>query len=120
MKPVNAPAVRPPAATPIESQAPRASRSLAWAIAAASLLIVAALVRFYALELRPLHHDEGVNAYFLMQFVKEGQYRYDPANYHGPVLYYLALAITKLMGLSVFAMRLGPALFGVATVGLAL
>lgn len=101
-----------------ESQAPWpcASRPLAWLTAASSLLIVAALVRLYALELRPLHHDEGVNAYFLMQFFKEGQYHYDPTNYHGPVLYYLALAITKVCGLTVFAMRLGPALCGVATV----
>jgi len=38
----------------------------------------------------PLHHDEGVNGNFLVRLVREGAYNYDPANYHGPTLYYFA------------------------------
>ena len=115
-------AVRPSVIHLTDSQAKgrQAARSLAWLAAAGGLLIVAAWVRLYALELRPLHHDEGVNAYFMMQFLKEGKYHYDPANYHGPVLYYLAFVIARLQGLTVTAMRMGPALCGVATVWLAL
>jgi uncharacterized protein (TIGR03663 family) len=88
---------------------------------------VAAFARLYMLELKPLHHDEGVNGFFLMNLYREGVYHYDPANYHGPTLYFFALVITKLKafifgepGLTTVAVRLVPALFGTATVWLAL
>lgn len=55
-----------------------------------------------------------------MRLYKEGFYQYDPTNYHGPTLYYFALAALRLLGLTTFALRLVPALFGVATVGLVL
>jgi uncharacterized protein (TIGR03663 family) len=97
-----------------------AAQSFAWLAVAGGILIAAAVVRLYALELRPLHHDESVNAFFMMRLFKEGGYQYDPANYHGPTLYYLALVAAHAQGLTIFAMRLVPALCGVATVGLAL
>jgi uncharacterized protein (TIGR03663 family) len=84
------------------------------------VLLVAAIIRFYALELRPLHHDEGVNGFFLTRLFREGKYEYDPANYHGPTLYYLALPPAFAIGLNTIAIRLVPALFGLATVGLVL
>src|SRR5689334_9676279 len=92
----------------------------AWLAAAAAILAVAAFVRLYALELRPLHHDEGVNAYFITQLFNGGRYQYDPANYHGPTLYYLALVATRAQGLTIFAMRMVPAICGIATVWLVL
>ncbi len=98
-----------------------------WWIASLSILAVAAFVRLYALDLKPLHHDEGVNGFFLTTLYRDGVYHYDPTNYHGPTLYYFALAITKLKallfgesGLSTVAVRLVPAFFGIATVWLAL
>lgn len=98
-----------------------------WWIASLGILAVAAFIRLYALDLKPLHHDEGVNGFFLTTLYREGVYHYDPTNYHGPTLYYFALAITKLKaflfgepGLSTIAVRLVPALFGIATVWLAL
>lgn len=98
-----------------------------WLIASLSLLAVAAFVRLYALDLKPLHHDEGVNGFFLTNLYREGVYQYNPENYHGPTLYFFALAIAKLKallfgesGLSTIAVRLVPALFGIATVWLAL
>lgn len=98
-----------------------------WWIASLGILAVAAFVRLYALDLKPLHHDEGVNGYFLTTLYRDGVYQYNPTNYHGPTLYYFALAITKLKallfgesGLSTIAVRLVPALFGIATVWLAL
>src|SRR5687768_392427 len=36
-----------------------------WWIASLAILVVAAAVRLYALELKPMHHDEGVNGHFL-------------------------------------------------------
>jgi len=102
----------------------------AWFIASAAILLVAAFLRLYDLNLVPLHHDEGVNGNFLVRLVREGYYHYDPANYHGPTLYYFAAVfpwILKLLfgaeaqnnhGLTTVAIRCVPALFGIATIGL--
>ena len=67
-----------------------------------------------------MHHDEGVNGFFLTNLVRNGIYKYDPSNYHGPTLYYLTLPSIVLFGLSTFAVRLVTALFGIATVALIL
>ncbi len=111
---------------PVQPDAPEISPRVWW-IASLSILAVAAFVRLYALDLKPLHHDEGVNGFFLTTLYRDGVYHYDPTNYHGPTLYYFALATTKLKallfgesGLSTVAVRLVPAFFGIATVWLAL
>jgi len=67
-----------------------------------------------------MHHDEGVNGFFLTNLVRNGVYKYDPSNYHGPTLYYLTLPSIVVFGLSTFAVRLVTAFFGVATVALIL
>jgi uncharacterized protein (TIGR03663 family) len=77
---------------------------------------VAIFLRFYLLEIKPLHHDEGVNSHFLLALIREGKYKYDPANYHGPSLYYFTLLSVKLLGESEFALRFFPAICGVFTV----
>ena len=104
-----------------------------WQVASISILAAAAFLRLYALTLKPLHHDEGVNGFFLTRLFREGVYQYDPANYHGPTLYYFAVVIPKLTSklasvfpslaqhsLNTFVIRLVPAAFGVATVWLVL
>ena len=94
-----------------------------------AILLIAAALRLYDLNLVPLHHDEGVNGNFLVRLVREGAYKYDPENYHGPTLYYFAALfpwITRLLfgvaardhyGLTTFTIRLVPAVFGLATIG---
>ena len=67
-----------------------------------------------------MHHDEGVNGFFLMNLVRNGAYRYDPSNYHGPTLYFLSLPSVTLFGLNTIALRLVTAFFGIANVGLIL
>lgn len=86
--------------------------------AAAFLLAVAAaiLLRFYWIGIKPFHHDESVNSYFLLDLWRNGNYKYNPENYHGPTLYYFALAAVKAFGLNDFALRLTPAVWGVLTV----
>ncbi len=79
-------------------------------------VIVAAYLRFYLLEIKPLHHDEGVNSHFLLSLIKDGQYKYDPANYHGPSLYYFTFLSVKILGESELALRFFPAVCGVLTV----
>ena len=79
-------------------------------------VITGAWFRFYQLELKPLHHDEGVNSHFLLNLANFGNYRYDPENYHGPTLYYFALISLRLFGESEFALRFIPAIFGMLTI----
>jgi uncharacterized protein (TIGR03663 family) len=100
---------------------------LAWRIASLTILAGAAFIRLYELGLKPMHHDEGVNGFFLTKLYNTGVYNYDPTNYHGPTLYYFALIPVKLnaflfggSGLSTVAVRLVPAIFGIATVWLVL
>ena len=104
----------------------------AWLIAAASVFVLGAFLRLYDLPLVPLHHDEGVNGNFLVRLVRDGIYQYDPANYHGPSLYYFAAIIPWTIrflfgvnaqnsyGLTTFNIRLVTALFGLGTIWLVL
>ena len=101
-----------------------------WKFGVIGIFIVAAILRSYDLNLVPLHHDEGVNGNFLVRLVREGAYRYDPENYHGPTLYYFSAIIpwaTRLFfgtaardnyGLTTFTIRLVTVVFGLATIGL--
>jgi uncharacterized protein (TIGR03663 family) len=79
-------------------------------------VIVAFWVRFAHIGIKPFHHDEGVNSYFLLNLANHGAYKYDPTNYHGPTLYYFALVALKILGESDLALRFTPALFGSLTV----
>lgn len=88
------------------------------AAAALALTALGAFLRFNDIDLRPFHHDEGVNGFFLTRLVREGAYAYDPSNYHGPSLYYLSLPLVGLFGLSDLAVRGTVAAFGVLTLGL--
>lgn len=94
------------------------------------IFVIAAILRLYDLDLVPLHHDEGVNGNFLVRLVREGNYRYDPANYHGPTLYYFSALIPWIIkvlfgaaardkyGLTTFTIRLVTVVFGLGTIGL--
>jgi uncharacterized protein (TIGR03663 family) len=98
-----------------------------WWWSSLAILSVAALLRLLYLTQKPLHHDEGVNGLFLANLFRTGYYHYDPSNYHGPSLYYIAVvptAINNLFhwghGLSTFAIRYVTAAFGVGIVWLML
>ena len=98
-----------------------------WWWSSLCLLAAAALLRLLYLTQKPLHHDEGVNGLFLANLFRTGYYHYDPSNYHGPTLYYLAVLPTAINnvfhwghGLSTFAIRLVTAAFGVGVVWLML
>lgn len=87
-----------------------------WLASCAVITAIAAVLRFIALDLKPLHHDEGVNGYFLTTLFRDGIYKYDPANYHGPTLYYIALAFAKVFGLETVPIRASVAIWGVLVV----
>ncbi len=90
-----------------------------WLLGCFAVTAVATFLRFWQLELKPLHHDEGVNGFFLTSLFRDGIYKYDPSNYHGPDLYYFALAAAKMFGLNTLSIRGSVAIFGVLTVVLA-
>jgi uncharacterized protein (TIGR03663 family) len=94
-----------------------------WSALAFLLALGLALgLRLPALDRRPLHNDEGVNAAKLAALLERGDYRYDPHEYHGPTLHYFSLAIVWLTGardaaaLSDSRLRLAPVLFGVGLI----
>jgi uncharacterized protein (TIGR03663 family) len=103
-----------------------------WLICSLFIMAVGAMLRIYNLSLVPFHHDEGVNGNFLVRLVREGFYHYDPANYHGPTLYYFSAIVPWLLrllfgesaqnkyGLNTVTVRLVPALFGLGTIWLVL
>lgn len=81
-------------------------------------LLLGTWFRFSQLALKPFHHDEGVNSFFLLALARQGStaYRYNPENYHGPTLYYFVLTALRAFGESDFALRFWPCLFGVLTI----
>jgi uncharacterized protein (TIGR03663 family) len=82
----------------------------------ALIIFIAALLRFYHLDLKPFHHDEGVNGFFFLDLIRHGKYRYNPDNYHGPTLYFFTLLAGWIFGLTDFALRFWSALWGLLTV----
>jgi len=87
-----------------------------WIASCTAITILAAALRFISLGLKPFHHDEGVNGFFLTDLFRKGEYHYDPANYHGPTLYYIALAFAKVFGLETVPVRASVAIWGVLMV----
>lgn len=81
-------------------------------------VVIAAWLRLAQIGIKPFHHDEGVNSYFLLNLAHTGQYKYDPTNYHGPTLYYFALAALRIFGETDLALRLSPIVFGLLTVAM--
>jgi uncharacterized protein (TIGR03663 family) len=97
-----------------------ASSPILWWFGCFWVTAVAAFLRCYKLGLKPFHHDEGVNGFFLTTLVREGKYAYNPHDYHGPTLYFFAWVAAKLFGLNGIAVRMVPVVFGIATVVLVL
>lgn len=57
--------------------------------------VLALGIRLPQLDRRPLHNDEAINAWKLETLWSQGQYKYDPDEYHGPTLYYFSLPFLK-------------------------
>src|SRR5262245_24973688 len=86
----------PPSPQPQPSAPRRFLRLDALQWTAAAILLGAAIVRTYALSMKVLHHDEGVNGLFMASLFRTGYYHYDPSNYHGPTLYYFGWITTTV------------------------
>jgi uncharacterized protein (TIGR03663 family) len=79
-----------------------------------------ALLRFFLLAIKPPHFDEGINGWFVDQMVKNGFYKYDPTNYHGPLHFYVEFLFQTLLGRNVWALRLPVVLVSILCVWLTL
>lgn len=88
---------------------------LGWAVLL-GITAVAFYLRLEELDLKPMHHDEGVNSQFETSLVNQFRYRYNPYNFHGPLLYFLAYPVTKLFGIGPETMRIMPVIFGTLAV----
>ncbi len=79
----------------------------------AIIISLSIITRLSLLNIRPLHHDEGVNYFFAKQILTQGIFQYNPTNYHGPT-YFFAIAISfAVLGISEFSLRFPAAIFGI-------
>jgi uncharacterized protein (TIGR03663 family) len=85
-----------------------------------AILGIAVFLRFLLLGMKPPHFDEGINGWFVDQVVKNGFYRYDPTNYHGPLHFYVLLLFECLFGRNLWALRLPVVLVSIGCVWLTL
>ncbi|HZR78845.1 MAG TPA: glycosyltransferase family 39 protein, partial [Chthoniobacterales bacterium] len=84
------------------------------------IVALAAFLRLFLLGMKPPHFDEGINGWFVDQVVKNGFYKYDPTNYHGPLHFYVLLLSQTLFGRNLWALRLPVVLIGISSVWLTL
>src|SRR6266404_3133029 len=84
------------------------------------IIALAAFLRFFLLAIKPPHFDEGINGWFVDQMVKNGFYKYDPTNYHGPLHFYVEFLFQTLLGRNVWALRLPVVLVSTLCVWLTL
>jgi uncharacterized protein (TIGR03663 family) len=80
------------------------------------ILGLAIFLRLFLLGIKPPHFDEGINGWFVDQMMKNGFYRYDPTNYHGPLHFYVLLLSQSLFGRNVWALRLPVVLVSIGCV----
>src|SRR2546427_3575897 len=113
----SAPAEFPMLRSRLEQWKPQLAETdwIPWAI-----LGLAVFLRFFLLGIKPPHFDEGINGWFVDQVMKNGFYRYDPTNYHGPLHFYVLLLSESLFGRNLWALRLPVVLVSIACVWLAL
>lgn len=84
------------------------------------ILLVSICFRLTELEKRPMHGDEANQAVRTGLLMEQGVYHYDPADHHGPVLYYAALPFCRATT-NVFSetternFRIVPVLFSILT-----
>ena len=76
------------------------------------IVVLVLFSRFAFLDLRVLHHDEGVNYFFAEKILRGDGFQYDPGNYHGPLYFYLIFASFFVFGIGEFALRFPAAAFG--------
>ncbi len=98
----------------------RQTRISFYAAAAVLIVVLAFVVRIWALDVKPPHFDEGVNGTFVDAMRSAPGYHYDARNFHGPLHFYALAASSQIFGRGIWAMRLPTVLVGAASVALLL
>jgi len=84
----------------------------------AAILFFSLILRLPALDLRPMHGDEAVNAVKFGTLLEHGTYTYDPSEYHGPTLYFFSLPPAFFQSIKTFSnlneqtLRIVPVILG--------
>ena len=100
----------------IEAPRPLAERLARVDWTPVAIIALGAFLRFLLLSMKPPHFDEGINGWFVDQMMRNGFYRYDPTNYHGPFHFYVLLLAQSLFGRYIWALRLPVVLASVASI----
>ena len=88
------------------------------------IILVALVYRLPGLSERPMHSDEAVNAVKFSQLAESQKFEYEPAEYHGPALFYFTLPVSWITGNTSFkkltetTLRIVPVIFGTALIAL--
>ncbi len=91
-------------------------------LAAAAIRLPRLAQRPTRLAQRPMHTDEAIHADKFRILLEEGEYVYNPDEYHGPTLNYFTLIPARLCGqrtyqqINEFTLRVVPVAFGVLLV----
>ncbi len=80
-----------------------------------AILLMALLTRFYILGARVMSHDESLHTQYSWYLYQGRGYTHNPMM-HGPLLFHVTALAYFVLGVSDFAARFFPALFGVALV----
>ncbi len=88
--------------------------SLDWLVIA--ILIAAYVLRMWHLEIKPPHFDEGINGHFVAKMWRDGFYKYDPTNFHGPLYFYFLQLSELIFGRGIFASRFITSIISVGCV----
>ena len=73
-------------------------------------------LRFYKLDLRPLHHDEAVNWYFFLKKLRETGFLDFFYEQHGLLPFFLSYLPLLFLKTSISSLRTGAAIFGSLTI----
>lgn len=79
------------------------------------ILLGAFFLRTWQLQIKPIHFDEGINGHFVASIWRNGFYRYDPTNFHGPLYFYILQLAELVFGWGIFGFRFVTALIQIAT-----
>ena len=81
----------------------------------AFIIIFAFFLRLYRLDERVFHHDEAAVGYYTYKLFNDSIYSYDPS-FHGPFMYYVTSEMYRLIGDTIYASRLLPAILGASMI----
>jgi len=99
-------------------------RTILFAAFLVAAVLGAAALRLAHLDNRPMHCDEAVQGMRFRDLLEEGDYVYNPHEFHGPALNYLTLPVAWAASAATITevtetqLRLVPAIAGIVLVGL--